>query len=447
MEYDADSYETKLVGSDVFEATAARIRVLSVASEVAYEDVRQSWASKRLPENLALLIAHKAGALSSDVHQRLMESAAKTKTRWFDTHPCDGDRNKAALRLNEKGVFRLTAPASDLISDFAELSKRVTRHQYEKNFGLKFTDDSLMPAEEILRESTANAAAEAVVTKYFKGVNLSFLPVLTVAEIPPPLDIKAAQERWQDHYKKLESLRAEAEKASEEYTAKEERLLDMVGVHELTKLSFKVDPVSHGFPENVNTPGEQETAAKWEIDDIRKSMPALRERLKPFFATLQDLIVIGLQMASQKPGNDEQANTQSIAELVRLLAAVGSEMANAREMAGKARVLTLLAQNAGNHSNPAVVNEAMGVIGCELKKMTSAMQQRFHTFTYPFAHARGRLTVSDYLTGDQTGQNELHNTYLQANAHVDAIFALNYRLIGKVLLIADQAVADLSPAN
>ena len=42
MEYDADSYETKMAGSESFESTASRMRVLSVASQVAYEDVRQS---------------------------------------------------------------------------------------------------------------------------------------------------------------------------------------------------------------------------------------------------------------------------------------------------------------------------------------------------------------------------------------------------------------------
>jgi Zn-dependent protease with chaperone function len=36
MEYDADSYEAKLAGSDAFESTASRLRVLAVATQVAY---------------------------------------------------------------------------------------------------------------------------------------------------------------------------------------------------------------------------------------------------------------------------------------------------------------------------------------------------------------------------------------------------------------------------
>ena len=46
MEYDADSYEAKVAGSDAFEETASKLRLLNVATQTAYEDVRQSWASR-----------------------------------------------------------------------------------------------------------------------------------------------------------------------------------------------------------------------------------------------------------------------------------------------------------------------------------------------------------------------------------------------------------------
>ena len=77
---DADSYEAKLAGSDTFESTASRLRMLNVATQIAFEDVRQGWASKRLPENLTLLIDHKATSLPAEVQQKLSTSAASAKT-------------------------------------------------------------------------------------------------------------------------------------------------------------------------------------------------------------------------------------------------------------------------------------------------------------------------------------------------------------------------------
>ena len=212
MEYDADSYEAKLAGSDAYASTSSRMRVLNVATQTAYEDVRQSWASSRLPENLPLLINHKAGSLPAEVRHKLSTSAGSEKTGWFNTHPCDADRIRAALRLNEPGVFRLTEPATGLFSDFADLSKRVTRHQYEKHFQLQFTDQNLMSAEEILRESAASAEADALVRKYYGRVNISLKPLLATGELPAITGAEDAVGAWREARQATETLRAEAEK-------------------------------------------------------------------------------------------------------------------------------------------------------------------------------------------------------------------------------------------
>src|ERR1043165_9819170 len=59
MEYDADWYETNIAGSDAFETTSARLRILNIASQIASGEVQPSWASHKLPENLPYLINHK----------------------------------------------------------------------------------------------------------------------------------------------------------------------------------------------------------------------------------------------------------------------------------------------------------------------------------------------------------------------------------------------------
>ena len=185
MEYDADSYETKLAGSDAFESTANQLNVLNVATSAAYDDVRQSWAANRLPENLPWLIHHKAGALPPDVQEKLSTATISGKTRWFDTHPCDADRIRAARRLNEPGVFQLALPASQLFSSFDDLSKTITRHQYEKHLELEFTEQNLMSAEELIHESAASAEADAMVRKYYGTVNITLKPLVTNAELVP----------------------------------------------------------------------------------------------------------------------------------------------------------------------------------------------------------------------------------------------------------------------
>lgn len=79
MEYDADSYEAKVAGSEAFETTAVKLRLLNVATRIAYNDVRQNWISKRLPENLPLLIGHKASSLPNEVQQKLAQEGRSQK--------------------------------------------------------------------------------------------------------------------------------------------------------------------------------------------------------------------------------------------------------------------------------------------------------------------------------------------------------------------------------
>jgi hypothetical protein len=238
MEYDADSYEAKLAGSDAYKSTASRLRVLNVATQTAYADVRQSWVSNRLPENLPLLINHKARSLPAEVLQRLSTSAASEKTGWFDTHPCDADRIRAVQRLNEPGVFWLTEPATGLFSDFADLSKRVTRHQYEKHFQLEFTDQNLMPAEEILRESAASAEAEAMVRKYYGSVNVSLKPLLATGELPAITGDEDAVGAWREARQATEAPRAEAERFNRAWE-RQKRMVSLVSAHSLAKAGFK----------------------------------------------------------------------------------------------------------------------------------------------------------------------------------------------------------------
>ena len=52
---------------------------------------------------------------------------------------------------------------------------------------------------------------------------------------------------------------------------------------------------------------------------------------------------------------------------------------------------------------------------------------------YPFPHARGRLTIAEYARSEKPADNDWQRAYLDSDAHVDRLFALHYRLIGRTL--------------
>ena len=439
MEYDADSYEAKLAGSDAFESTASRLQVLNVAMQVAYNDVQQSWTSNRLPENLPLLIDHKATSLPADIHQKLSASAAAAKTGWFDTHPCDSDRVRAVQRLNEPGVFRVTEPAPRLFSDFAELSRTVTRHQYEKHLELKFTEKNLMSAEEILRESAASAEADAMVRKFYAGVNISLRPLLVTGELAPFTDSESAVAKWREARAASDALREAAEKSSTEWGEQQQRLVDVFTAHHLTRVGFKVEPREFGLPDNATSVHEQESAARFAVEQTSANLSARLAELEPFMAALRERVTLALRFAQAHASASNGETAREIVELARLLAAAGTEMPHTHEMGLKLRAFTLLVQNRGNHSNPAEVDKAASQLATELQATTGGIQERLKAFTYPFPHARGVLTVAEYARSEQSAENEWQRAYSESDAHVDRLFALHYRLLGRVLAHADAA--------
>lgn len=445
MEYDADCYEAKVAGSTAFESTATQLRVLNVASQVALDDVRQSWAAKRLPENLPLLIGHKAGSLPGDVHQKLGAAAAKAKTGWFDTHPCDTDRVKAAHALNEPGVFRMEQPASELFADFAATSRTVTRYEYEKNWELKFAEQNLVSSEEMLRESVANAEADTVVRQFYGEVNVSLLPLLTSSELPSATDRETALQEWRAACAECERLQAEATKASAEWVQQQQRLGDFTTAFHLTAAEFKINNQEFGLPSHASSVADQETASKHGMEEAMRQARTELEKVSNFIAALRRRVTLALQLRSAQSPEDPGA--PDLATLCETLVAVGGAMPTVHQLGLYLRPLVVLAENRGNHPSPAKVEVQMSRVSDELRKFTAAAQQTFQHLPYPFPHPRGKLTLAEYASYDQSCDNVWETVFREANSHLDRLFPLHYRLLGRLLVHAAAAEKQLAGAS
>ena len=444
MEYDADSYEAKLAGSHAFESTSSRIRLLNVATQIAYNDVRQSWASHRLPENLPFLIGHKASGLPADIQQKVATAEEEAKTRWFDTHPCDADRIRAARRLSESGVFALTEPAAGLFSDFPDLSKTVTRHQYEKRFELEFTDKNLMPVEEIIRESAASAEAGAMVSKFYGKVSITLKPLLDSTDLFPisESDTQIALAGWRQVCESAESLREDAEKISAECLEHHNRVTQLISARSLANAGFKLDAKAFGLPENRTTPGDQEIAARFAQEESSKALSECLTKLDPFMDALRERVAMALRFWKGGQHSDSAPRREG-ENLVRLLHALGAELPRLHEIDSNMAAFAALVQNRANQPNVAEMDKAMWEAASVVRALVGSLQEKLRLFTYPFSHAQGELTIAEYAKASKPGDPELQQVYEDGAAHVDRLLALHFRVLGRVLAIADQAEGAL----
>jgi Zn-dependent protease with chaperone function len=131
MEYDADSYEIKLAGSEAFESTAKRMAVLNAALEKAYKEMGFVWKqSHKLPDNFPAYLCKHEASIPATVKEKVQDTLGLSRTGFFDTHPSDGDRIRRARRAAEPGIFALELPSTVLFTNFEVISKQITHIHY-----------------------------------------------------------------------------------------------------------------------------------------------------------------------------------------------------------------------------------------------------------------------------------------------------------------------------
>lgn len=192
MELDADRYETRLAGADVFLRTSANLRLLAAANEDAIARVQQDWTEGRLVDDLPSIVASVAARASDQDRVRVALGAALDRTGFFDTHPSDADRLRSARAETDPPVAVLPElPASVLFRDFGEISRLVTWNFYRGVLGDDARMRDLRPVAEILARHARELEERRAGTRFFRGAFPSWFPfVPSDTRIDPPHDPK-----------------------------------------------------------------------------------------------------------------------------------------------------------------------------------------------------------------------------------------------------------------
>jgi hypothetical protein len=62
---------------------------------------------------------------------------------------------------------------------------------------------------------------------------------------------------------------------------------------------------------------------------------------------------------------------------------------------------------------------------------------------YPFAHPRGELTVIEYMSHGKKCDHTFEQVFKECSSRIERLFALHYRLMGRILVIAAEAEKDV----
>jgi hypothetical protein len=238
-------------------------------------------------------------------------------------------------------------------------------------------------------------------------------------------------------------LRGAAEKFSAECVEQQERLPHLVSAHCLAKAGFKLNPEEFGLPCEATSAGDQEIAARTGLETTTAARSDLLGKLEPFMAALRQRVTLALRLGQANAESLKPGVAGEVTGLARLLAAVAAEMPRAYELNSKEDAFLQLVRNRGNTSSPAQVDAAVSKLETELQSLITGIQERLKPFAYPFPHARGSLTVAEYARYEKPTENEWQRLYLDCHSHVDRVFSLHYRLVGRILSLAEEGEEKL----
>ena len=169
MEYDADQYEVKFAGANVFRSTSRRLSHLNAGAARATRLLQQTWQEQKLARDLPMLTRVQTEELSEKVRAMIDEEMALARTGWFATHPAEIDRQRAADAIGGDGFFELDDPATVLFRDFEGLCERSTACYYQSAWGLEVEDAQLLENDELWVEAADRRATDQACERYFCG--------------------------------------------------------------------------------------------------------------------------------------------------------------------------------------------------------------------------------------------------------------------------------------
>jgi Zn-dependent protease with chaperone function len=456
MEYDADRYETHLVGAEVFESTARRLVELTMAYQGAFQDLENSWEEGRLVDNLPALILANEGQIPEDTRQKILTvHFTEAQTGLFDTHPCDRDRIASARELKAKPLFKLdishptiretiaqvqetdaaglfssSPPASILFKDFDGRSLRTSLDYYRGVFGKEVMPKNLVSASAMVQSQDEEWEYSRSLNRFSQGLFNVLRPLgLPDGPIKPPSNPK---EILQTIRSTREMIRASGAK----YTPALESFNDLEGqIVEAFQIRALLDAGFHLSEADVDAMN----ATFQEVEEGKRL--AVLDKLNPFEKLLHDRMIGALQLLSVQAvaarienGEELKQVTERFMKTANLLE---TQMPAVRDFNIAYQQLgALVNQLESNQENEQLVRQIRSKMR-EVRKSLAALKNRLDGMDYPFEHTKDRMTLGDFALGYIPEDDDLGPLLDAAYQAIDKILRVYARLAGRLTNTAE----------
>ncbi|WP_254507112.1 M48 family metallopeptidase [Anatilimnocola floriformis] len=445
MEFDADRYEARLAGSETFGATCRQLRLLQFAWQGAQADLNTYSREGRLADNLPRLLMANLKQLPPEAKQAVEEIIAKEKGSLFDSHPPDQDRIASAQAEQAPGVFFSNLPATAIFGHFDAISRGVTEDLYRSIFGPDFQSTAMHATDGLLARSEKEQVRSEARDRFFAG---AFTPLRAI-RFPSLYEAQQASGNyWKEELvaarNTMQQLAPACREAIKQLDAADDRLVEILQAKSLQSCNVRIQIESlrkFGGDASMLQARQQVTFLTGKIgNQLQPFEEAAGKRLRANLFLLQNPAI-----AARVPNAAELfAEGKRLAELANQIANFHSSLFELRNTNAVMSVLWHHVE--GNRRNDALIREIIDYSN-RMHRQLLELRAQFSNVNYPFDHAEGQMTVSQFLMRTIPPSDELGQIYEAADSLGPKLLELNTKLLGRLCTLAEtvEAVFKLPP--
>lgn len=395
MEYDADRYQIRLVGAEVFSGSMDVALRVMVAHRAAVDELPTFLQERRLADDFYYQISNRLGYITGDVEDYVRQLFLSRRTLAFDSHPSFHDRVSAAVEQAEGGVLHDTTPATQLLQDYPSVAKRMTRQFYQAQLGPQYSDDLLRNAERVMQIAGLDNAAWESFSRVARNIDFRFRPLGDGSGFSYlQLDLDSAREQ-------VLRLRHEIHLMSENYSLRQKSWdlcrkgrMEVVDSNFLRKAGLEI-------PDSFfNPPLTTQVQCDARAEELRAEFDWLGTQMRPFEELFWRRILVAVSLVersseSEMPG---RALLQQIVsrQLVCYFALVANQSLIEQAYDQLSALETLMIQSPAR-SGKRIFAETVRNLESELERHCQQILRTLTQTGYPFDFEEGGVSVAEFL--------------------------------------------------
>lgn len=434
MEFDADYYETCVAGSDGFTETAGRLPLLGVAWQRVIAQQQETFESKRLVDDLPSLIALETRRMPAEISEAIDKASQEGRTGWFDTHPCDADRVRAAQRIGASGILTGDQPASALFERFDDIARPATEAYYREDCEISLQDVQLLPFSSMAADAAKKQAEEECLSQAF-GDLLSIRSLIFPSEAAASRAgaVNAGEARQNiERQQELQSaakaaLKTTLEADHRKLLAEQARALLDAGFN-IKKADFLLSSASMAGVTKAVELATQELAQQHAL--LAEPLQVTTRRVEVAIAALGEL--------GESPAEFTEAR-----RLLRVLACFAENPSAIVHLRDEVSALELLLQNFQNAGDREKCLKTARSLAATIQFSVAAILRQTADARYPFEHAQGDIPLKTYLEACDTHEEEFVQSFLRGQAVLNHFFRLYFRIMARLAALTLQGEAGL----